>query len=80
VDEKSSVLYQYLEENRIDPKNVIFIGNDINDISCFPLVGCAVVVADAHPLALKQADVVLQHKGGRGAVRELCDLLLQSKR
>ena len=80
VDEKSSVLYQYLEENRIDPKNVIFIGNDINDISCFPLVGCAVVVADAHPVALKQADIVLQNKGGRGAVREICDLLLQSKR
>jgi N-acylneuraminate cytidylyltransferase len=80
VDEKSSILHQYLEENRIDPKNVIFIGNDINDISCFPLVGCAVVVADAHPVALKQADIVLQHKGGRGAVREICDLLLQSKR
>jgi len=80
VDEKSSVLHQYLEENRIDPKKVIFIGNDINDISCFPMVGCALVVADAQPEALRQADVVLQHKGGRGAVREVCDLLLQSKR
>jgi YrbI family 3-deoxy-D-manno-octulosonate 8-phosphate phosphatase len=79
VDEKSSVLHQYLDENSFDPKKVIFIGNDVNDISCFPLVGCAIVVADAHPEALRQADVVLQHKGGRGAVREVCDLLLQSK-
>ena len=56
---------------------MIYIGNDINDLPCFPLVGCAVVPADANPEVKKEADIVLLHKGGEGAVRELCDILLQ---
>jgi 3-deoxy-D-manno-octulosonate 8-phosphate phosphatase KdsC-like HAD superfamily phosphatase len=56
---------------------VIYVGNDINDVPCFPLVACAFVVADAQPAALRQADIVLSRRGGYGAVRELCDLLIQ---
>jgi N-acylneuraminate cytidylyltransferase len=80
VDEKSSVLKKYLFDHNINPEQVIYIGNDINDLPCFPEVGCAFAVADAHPVALRQADVVLRHNGGQGAVREVCDLLLQSRR
>jgi 3-deoxy-D-manno-octulosonate 8-phosphate phosphatase KdsC-like HAD superfamily phosphatase len=49
-------------------------------LPCFPEVGCAFAVADAHPVAIRQADIVLRHNGGQGAVREVCDLLLQSRR
>ena len=80
VEQKANILSEFMNKNKIDPKKVIYIGNDINDIPCFPLVGCALVVADAHPLASRQADIVLRHNGGEGAVREVCDLLLQSKR
>jgi 3-deoxy-D-manno-octulosonate 8-phosphate phosphatase KdsC-like HAD superfamily phosphatase len=41
------------------------------------LVGWAVVVADAMPEVARQADSVLTRKGGRAAVRELCDLILE---
>lgn len=77
VEDKVSVLKAYLEENAIDPHHVVFLGNDINDVPCFPLVGCGVVVADAQPEALRQADLVLTRRGGHGAVRELCELILQ---
>ena len=77
VLKKGDILNNYLKENEIDPQNVIYIGNDINDLPCFPLVGCAVVPADANPEVKKEADIVLLHKGGEGAVRELCDILLQ---
>jgi len=80
VDEKSSVLKKYLFDYNINPEQVIYIGNDINDLPCFPEVGCAFAVADAHPVAIRQADIVLRHNGGQGAVREVCDLLLQSRR
>ncbi len=80
VDEKSSVLKKYLFDHNINPEQVIYIGNDINDLPCFPEVGCAFAVADAHPVAIRQADIVLRHNGGQGAVREVCDLLLQSRR
>lgn len=80
VEEKSTVLQKYIFDNEIIPEHVIYIGNDINDLSCFPVVGCALAVADAHPVALRQADIVLRHNGGEGAVREICDLLLQYRR
>jgi N-acylneuraminate cytidylyltransferase len=80
VDEKSSVLKKYLFDHNINPIHVIYIGNDINDLPCFPEVGCAFAVADAHPVALRQADITLRHNGGQGAVREVCDLLLKSRR
>ena len=77
VLKKGEILANYMKEHEINPQNVIYIGNDINDLPCFPLVGCAVVPADAHPEVKKEADIVLLHNGGEGAVRELCDMLLQ---
>jgi len=77
VQDKASVLREFLEQRAINPANVIYLGNDINDVPCFPLVGCAVVVADALPEALRQADLVLSRPGGHGAVRELCDRILE---
>ncbi len=77
VDDKATLVRRLLEDRRIDPRQVIYLGNDTNDVPCFPLVGCAVVVADAQPAARRAADIVLGRAGGHGAVRELCDLLLQ---
>jgi N-acylneuraminate cytidylyltransferase len=77
IDDKPSALQKVLEEKKINSANVIFVGNDINDVPCFPIVGCAVAVADSHVSAIRQADIVLQNKGGYGAVREICDLVLQ---
>ncbi len=76
VEDKAEALRTLLTERQIDPKQVVYLGNDINDLPCFPLVGCAVVVADAQTEAMYQADLVLTLPGGRGAVRELCDILL----
>ncbi len=76
IRDKTLVLKNYLEENHINPAEAVYIGNDINDVPCFPLVGCAVVVADAYPVAVQAADIVLTRKGGMGAVRELCDRIL----
>jgi len=77
LSDKASALQELLEERGVDPNHVIYLGNDVNDLPCFPLVGCALVVADAHPQARAQADLVLKRAGGFGAVRELCDLLLE---
>ena len=77
VEEKAVVLRNYLLENQINPGEVIFVGNDLNDISCFDWVGCAIVVADAQVQALQAADLILKRRGGHGAVRELCDMIMQ---
>ncbi|MEW6566799.1 MAG: acylneuraminate cytidylyltransferase [Chloroflexota bacterium] len=78
--DKAQALRQLLEASGARPEHVVYLGNDVNDVACFPLVGCALVVADAHPEAAARADRVLSRRGGQGAVRELCDLLLRPAR
>jgi len=79
LSDKSAALRLLLQERHLDPSHVIYLGNDVNDVSCFPLVACAVVVADAHPDASLHADIVLSHPGGHGAVRELCDRIIRNQ-
>ncbi len=76
--DKPAALQALLAERGKAPGETIYLGNDANDVACFPLVACALAVADAHPSALAAADRVLSHRGGHGAVRELCDLLIQT--
>jgi YrbI family 3-deoxy-D-manno-octulosonate 8-phosphate phosphatase len=76
IMDKDVVLTRYFVENSINPQEVVYLGNDVNDLPCFSLVGCAVAVADSHPMVLRLADQVLTHHGGHAAVRELCDLLM----
>jgi N-acylneuraminate cytidylyltransferase len=76
VDDKAPALKAIMAERKLAPDQVVYLGNDVNDLPCFPLVGCAAVVANAHPQTLPQADLRLSKPGGHGAVRELCDLIL----
>jgi YrbI family 3-deoxy-D-manno-octulosonate 8-phosphate phosphatase len=77
IHDKAEALRQLLAERQVDPAQVVYLGNDTNDLPCFPLVGCAVVVADAHPAVKTAADLVLEHNGGHGAVRELVDMIVK---
>jgi YrbI family 3-deoxy-D-manno-octulosonate 8-phosphate phosphatase len=74
--DKVAALGQWLAERGHSAADTVYLGNDVNDIGCLTKVGCGVVVADAHPAAARAARLVLQAKGGAGAVRELCDLIL----
>ena len=75
IDEKGKKLAEILKEKGLIGRQVVYVGNDINDLPCFSMVGLAVAVADAHPDVKEQAGLVLRKKGGFGAVREICDLL-----
>lgn len=79
ITDKATALQRLLRERQLDPAHVIYLGNDVNDVPCFPIVGCAVVVADAHPEVISHADIVLTNPGGRGAIRELCDRILNNR-
>ncbi len=52
------------------------VGDDLPDVPLMQAVGCSFAVADAHPQVRRAADHVTRLKGGVGAVREVCDLLL----
>lgn len=75
VDAKLELLRGWLAERDLPAERTVYIGNDVNDLDCLRFVGCGVTPADAHPTARAAADVVLRACGGRGALRELADLL-----
>ncbi len=74
--EKGTILSEWLRQRDIDPATVIYVGNDVNDATCLQLVGCPIVVADAHPEVLSLARIVLEKPGGFGALRELADMII----
>jgi YrbI family 3-deoxy-D-manno-octulosonate 8-phosphate phosphatase len=76
LHEKGLVMREILEQKKVKAENVIFIGNDINDLPCFAEAGWSVAVADAFPDVIRAADYVLSKSGGHGALREMCDLIL----
>lgn len=73
---KGEALKKFLFEKNLDPAQIIYVGNDFNDLPCFEVAGWAVAVADAYPDVIRVADHVLSRQGGDGALRELCDLVL----
>lgn len=75
--DKLPLLKDWLRRNQARIEHTVYVGNDVNDLDCLHHVGCGVAVADAAPEAKRAADIVLSNRGGQGAVRELCDLLLQ---
>jgi 3-deoxy-D-manno-octulosonate 8-phosphate phosphatase (KDO 8-P phosphatase) len=58
---------------------VAYVGNDINDRQCLKQVCLPIVVADAHIDVLDLGQYITKASGGRGAVREVCDLIYNVK-
>lgn len=77
MQNKGLVMRELLEQKNIKAENVIFLGNDLNDLPCFEIAGWSVAVADAYPEVLRAADLVLTKTGGHGAIRELCEIVLK---
>lgn len=73
---KWPILSDWLKQRGIQPHQAAYLGNDHNDLDCLSEVGCAVAVSDAYPEVKSAAHLVLSARGGRGAVREMCELLL----
>jgi YrbI family 3-deoxy-D-manno-octulosonate 8-phosphate phosphatase len=79
IDTKAEVVRDWLSRQGVAPERAAYLGNDINDLGPMELVGWPIAVADAHPAVRRAARLVLSHPGGRGAVRELCDLVLEAR-
>ena len=74
---KGLVMREVLEQKNVKAENVVYLGNDLNDLPCFEVAGWSVAVADAYPEVIRAADYVLTKTGGHGAIRELCELILK---
>jgi len=77
MENKGQAMREVLEQKNIKAEEVIYLGNDLNDLPCFEIAGWSVAVADAYPEVIRAADHVLTKNGGHGAVRELCEIVLK---
>lgn len=76
VDDKLSVLHHIVNKYKLTFSDVIFIGDDLVDIKCMESVGIPVTVKNGHQRVKEKSVYVTKNRGGDGAVREICDLIL----
>lgn len=76
VDDKVAALNTWLAQHDLTLDQVLFIGNDINDLPVMRCVGLSAAPNDSHASVLAEADWVVPFPGGRGALRAICDTLL----
>jgi 3-deoxy-D-manno-octulosonate 8-phosphate phosphatase (KDO 8-P phosphatase) len=80
VEDKSKALKLWSEKINVSLENIAFLGNDINDICAFSIVGFPIAVNDSFLEILTHTKYKLKSNGGEGAVRELCDLIFNSRK
>ncbi|AWL12959.1 3-deoxy-manno-octulosonate-8-phosphatase [Saliniradius amylolyticus] len=77
-ENKGAALRELITNLDLQPEQVASMGDDMPDLPMFELSGLSFSVPGAHPLVQQQADYITLRQGGYGAVREICDLVLQA--
>ena len=77
VKDKGTAVKEVCENLGIGIHEAAFIGNDVNDVPALRIVGLPIAVANSHPDILEYTKYKTLRGGGEGAVREICDLLMQ---
>jgi len=80
IDNKYKLFLKEIKKRKLKLENICFIGNDISDLNCVRAAGVGIAVADSHSSLLKIADYITKEKGGEGAVREITELIIKSKK
>jgi len=76
VDNKVEAIKKLVNKNSYNLKNILYVGNDLNDYLVMQLCGYTICPADSHSKIKEISDVVLKTNGGNGVVRELLEDLL----
>lgn len=78
--EKVSAFRKIIKKYKLTPDEVCFIGDDEFDLPLLRLVGLSAAPADAVVKIRKEVDFLSGKRGGRGAVREIVDMILTAKK
>jgi 3-deoxy-D-manno-octulosonate 8-phosphate phosphatase (KDO 8-P phosphatase) len=79
IHDKKQVFEELLARYNLTSEEAVYIGDDLNDLEIFAEVGLALTVADGVDKVKKEADYVTEKRGGRGAVREAVELILEAQ-
>ena len=78
-EEKLPVFQALIDRLSLTPQQAAFVGDDIVDLPILRRAGLAVAVADAHPLVKRYVHWETPSRGGRGAARDVCDLVMHAQ-
>jgi len=73
VTDKVEAIKKLVNRNNYNLKNILYVGNDLNDYLVMQLCGYTACPADSHPKIKSISSVILKMKGGNGVVRELLE-------
>jgi 3-deoxy-D-manno-octulosonate 8-phosphate phosphatase (KDO 8-P phosphatase) len=79
IENKLEIYQELLARQGLQPEETAYMGDDWLDLPLLTRVGLAATVADAVPEVKQVVHYVTRRAGGRGAVREVCDLLLEAR-
>jgi 3-deoxy-D-manno-octulosonate 8-phosphate phosphatase (KDO 8-P phosphatase) len=77
--DKLPALEELLAKLGLSFEQTAYVGDDIVDLPVMRQVGLAIAVQDAHPLAKQHAHWQTPHGGGRGAARDVCELIMEAQ-
>ncbi len=77
--EKLPVFEALVEQLGVEPDHVAYVGDDVVDLPGMRRVGFAIAVQDAHPMVKKHAHWQTPNGGGRGAARDVCELIMEAQ-
>ena len=80
IKNKLLVLNQILESKKLDPEEIAYIGDDVNDLEILARVGLAASPADAMDTVKEQVHYICSQAGGQGCFRELAELIINHKK
>lgn len=77
--DKTPAYEELLKDKNLNDNQIAYVGDDVVDLPVMSRVGFSIAVQNAHPFVKKHADWTTEASGGRGAVREVCELFLNSR-
>ncbi len=77
--DKTPAFEALLKEVNISKDQITYVGDDVVDLPIMSQLDFAIAVQNAHPFVKKHAHWITERSGGRGAVRDVCEFILQAK-
>jgi len=77
--DKRRILQEIQNKNSLKEEQIAYIGDDLGDLEIMKAVGLAGAVADAHPEIKKHSHFICSKPGGKGAVREFIEFILEAQ-
>jgi len=80
VEDKESLFINLIQRKKVTREQICCMGDDLPDLPIFNLSGVSIAVADAVPEVRNAATLVTQNRGGKGAIREVCEVILKAQK